>query len=71
VRRGLDGRQFPGTSICLGFQERIRGSHHLFFESGIEDLVNIQRSGSKAKPYQVRQIRTLITRHGLGGHDPA
>ena len=26
----------------------------------------MQRSGNKAKPYQVRQVRAIITRHGLG-----
>ena len=31
------------------------------------NLINVQRSGSKAKPYQVRQVRAVITRHGLGG----
>lgn len=56
-----------GLLLHLGFEERVRGSHHLFFKSGIEELINVQRSGSKAKPYQVRQVRAVITRHGLGG----
>lgn len=51
----------------LGFQERIRGSHHIFFRSGIEELINVQRAGKEAKPYQVRQVRNVITRYGLGG----
>ena len=51
----------------LGFEERVRGSHHIFFKPGTKDLINVQRSGSKAKPYQVRQVRAVITRHGLGG----
>jgi predicted RNA binding protein YcfA (HicA-like mRNA interferase family) len=56
-----------GLLLHLGFEERVRGSHHIFFKSGIEELINVQRSGSKAKPYQVRQVRTVITRYGLGG----
>lgn len=55
--------------LHLGFEERVRGSHHIFFKTGIEELINVQRSGSKAKPYQVRQVRTVITRHGLGGSE--
>ena len=35
------------------------GSHHIFFKPGIEDLINVQRSGNNAKPYQVRQVRAL------------
>ena len=52
--------------LYLGFEERTRGSHHIFFKAGIEELINLQRSGSKAKPYQVSQVRSVITRHGLG-----
>jgi hypothetical protein len=29
----------------LGFQERSRGSHHVFAKPGIEDLINLQREG--------------------------
>ena len=47
----------------------MHGSHHIFFKSGIEELINVQRSGSKAKPYQVRQVRIVITRYGLGGSE--
>ncbi len=53
----------------LGFEERVRGSHHLFLRSGVEELINLQRSGSTAKPYQVRQVRAVITRYGLGGDE--
>lgn len=56
-----------GLLLHLGFEERVRGSHHIFFKSGIEELINVQRSGSKAKPYQVKQVRAVITDHGLGG----
>lgn len=51
----------------LGFIERVRGSHHIFVKPGIETMINIQRAGSLAKSYQVRQVRAVILRHGLGG----
>lgn len=47
----------------------MRGSHHVFFKPGIEELINVQRSGSKAKPYQIRQVRAVITKHALGGSE--
>jgi len=50
----------------LGFEERTRGSHHIFRKSGIEERVNLQRDGRKAKPYQVRQVRGVIVKHRLG-----
>lgn len=54
---------------ALGFQMRVRGSHHLFRREGIEDLINLQRDGKDAKPYQVRQVRAVIVRHGLAGEE--
>lgn len=50
----------------LGFEERIRGSHHTFRRDGIEEKINLQRDKSKAKAYQVRQIRAVIVKYGLG-----
>lgn len=38
----------------LDFEERVRGSHHIFRRQGVEDKINLQREGNKAKPYQVR-----------------
>ncbi|HEY0157711.1 MAG TPA: type II toxin-antitoxin system HicA family toxin [Thermoanaerobaculia bacterium] len=51
--------------LALGFVERTRGSHHMFVKSGIEEQVNLQRDGAKAKPYQVKQVRGVILRHHL------
>ena len=51
----------------LGFEERIRGSHHIFRKAGVEEKINLQREGSKAKVYQVRQVRATILRNKLGG----
>jgi hypothetical protein len=33
----------------LDFQERIRGSHHIFTRKGIEEILNLQPQGAKAK----------------------
>jgi predicted RNA binding protein YcfA (HicA-like mRNA interferase family) len=55
--------------LNYGFQERIRGSHHLFIKQGVEELINLQKEGKAAKPYQVKQMRRIILRYGLGGDD--
>ena len=52
---------------ALGFEERIRGSHHIFTRERVEEIVNLQPKGGKAKPYQVKQMRQLITRYKLSG----
>ena len=53
----------------LGFEERIRGSHHLFDKVGIVEIVNLQSRGGHAKPYQVKQVRQLILKYRLGRND--
>ena len=43
-----------------GFRMRVSGSHHIFTQTGVMERINLQREGSKAKPYQVRQIRKIL-----------
>lgn len=51
--------------LGLGFEERIRGSHHNFRKSGIVEKPNLQKEGNKAKGYQVRQVRSIVRKYGL------
>ena len=53
----------------LGFEERTRGSHHVFVRSGVATQLNLQRDGANAKSYQVRQVRAVIVQNGLGGDE--
>ncbi len=52
--------------LNLGFEMRVRGSHHIFRKAGIEEKVNLQREGRHAKPYQVRQVRNVLLKYHLG-----
>ena len=47
------------------FNCRIKGSHHIFYKDGIEEIINLQPNHSKAKPYQVKQVRTIIIKYKL------
>jgi predicted RNA binding protein YcfA (HicA-like mRNA interferase family) len=55
-----------GLLRSLGFYERIRGSHHIFSLAGVDEIVNLQPKGAKAKPYQVKQVRDIIINYKLG-----
>ena len=60
----------PFVGLCqlltrLGFDERIKGDHHIFTMAGIDEIINLQPKGSKAKPYQVKQVRGLVLRYDL------
>jgi len=74
LRRVLSGASDAGIhfeELCrllesLGFERRVRGSHHLFRKAGVEEKINLQREGNNAKPYQVRQVRAVILKYRLG-----
>jgi predicted RNA binding protein YcfA (HicA-like mRNA interferase family) len=53
--------------IHFGFEERTKGSHHIFRKSGIEEKINLQKDGNQAKTYQVKQVRAVILKYKLGG----
>jgi hypothetical protein len=52
----------------FGFIERTTGgSHRIFYRDGIEEIINIQPKGGKAKPYQVKQVRLIVLKYKLIG----
>jgi hypothetical protein len=72
IVRGDSDANIPFAGLCgalhyLGFKDRIRGSHHIFFKEGVEEILNLQPKGSQAKPYQVKQVRKMILKHKLVG----
>ena len=74
ILRGTSDANISFDDLCqllrrLGFEERIRSSHHLFRKEGVEEKINLQREGNKAKVYQVRQVRAIILRYKLGGKE--
>jgi predicted RNA binding protein YcfA (HicA-like mRNA interferase family) len=71
---GTSDANIPFEPLCqllhtLGFEERIRGSHHIFSQEGIEEILNLQPKQGKAKAYQVKQVRDIILKYQLGGQD--
>ncbi len=71
VLRGTSDANISFNDLCwllgrLGFEERTRGSHHIFRRSGIEEKINLQKDDNKAKPYQVRQVRHVVVKYRLG-----
>jgi hypothetical protein len=51
--------------VHLGFDERISGSHHVFTKVGIEEIINLQNVRGECKPYQVKQVRTVLLKYNL------
>jgi hypothetical protein len=46
ILRGTSDANIPFAGLCkllhkLGFEERIRGSHHIFTKEGVEEILNL------------------------------
>ena len=41
------------------------GSHVIFHKAEIEEIINLQPIGNKAKAYQVKQVRNLVLKYQL------
>ena len=74
VLRGTSDANIPFDAFCallreLGFDERVKGSHHIFSKEGVAEILNLQPKGAKAKPYQVQQVRRIIVKYHLAGDE--
>jgi hypothetical protein len=70
ILAGTADASIPFAGLCrllqrLGFQMRVRGSHHIFFRSGVEEILNLQPRGADSKPYQVKQVRNVILKYKM------
>jgi hypothetical protein len=70
ILRGTSDADIPFEGIChlldrLGFACRIRGDHFIFTRENVEEILNLQPMGSKAKPYQVKQVRNVLLYYKL------
>jgi len=62
----IDFNDLKKVVLSFGFNERIAGSHHVFTQKNYNILINLQKDkGSKAKPYQVKQVRKIIIQYFL------
>ncbi|ELR99392.1 type II toxin-antitoxin system HicA family toxin [Gloeocapsa sp. PCC 73106] len=74
ILTGTSDNNISFSELCqllnkLSFDERVRGDHYIFTKDRVEEIINIQPKNSKAKGYQVKQIRNIIVKYGLGDSD--
>ena len=72
ILRGTSDANIPFNELCtllisFGFEQRIRGDHHIFTKENVIEILNLQPKGSRAKPYQVKQVRNIILKYKLAG----
>lgn len=71
ILAGASDQNIDFGSLChllkrLGFDERIKGDHHIFTRQDVAEIINIQPREGKAKPYQVKQVRDILVKYRLG-----
>lgn len=52
------------TDLGVEFK-RQKDSHTMYYHGKYQIFINIQKDGSKAKGYEVRQLREIILKYGL------
>jgi hypothetical protein len=70
ILNGKSDMDIPFVQVChllesLGFEQRIRGDHHIFTRNDVVEIINLQPKGSKGKPYQIKQIRNILLQYKI------
>jgi predicted RNA binding protein YcfA (HicA-like mRNA interferase family) len=62
----LPFRDLIALAEAAGFtMKRVKGGHHILTRPGTPEILVFQPRKGRAKPYQVRQLLTVIERHGI------
>ena len=49
----------------LGFEEPIKGDHHIFTKDDVEEILSLQPKEAKGKPCQIKQVRDVILKYQI------
>ena len=63
--RNVDFNDLVNLMKWLGFRHRQEGSHNIFTKTSVNERINLQAVGAKAKRYQVKQIRNIMVKYNL------
>ncbi len=71
ILSGTSDANISFSALCqlllnIGFKERIKGDHHILTKEGIDEILNLQPLKSKAKRYQVKQVRNVFLKYKIG-----
>ncbi len=69
-RKNVNYNDFTRLLASFGFKlARSEGSHHIYKNEGIAEMINIQNVDGKAKPYQIKQFLALVEKYDLRMED--
>ncbi len=65
---GIRFRELCALAEHLGFHKRGgKGSHVVYEKDGVEEILTFQDRNGMAKPYQVKQLITVMEKYDLSG----
>ena len=72
IQSGRSDENINFSDLCqlllrLGFEERVKGDHHIFTIDGVSEIINLQPKKNAAKPYQVKQVRDILLKYKIEG----
>jgi predicted RNA binding protein YcfA (HicA-like mRNA interferase family) len=64
--KGVSFAELKKLTEAAGFAlKRTQGSHHIFSRPNTVEIINLQKDGPNAKPYQVKQVLDLIEKYSI------
>jgi len=65
-QKNVQFADFENLVKGFGFRlTRTSGSHKIYVNSGIDEILNLQNVKGEAKPYQIKQFLKIIELHNL------
>ncbi len=69
-RKNVGFSDFTLLLDAFGFKlMRSEGSHNIYRNESIMEIINIQNVNGEAKPYQIKQFLTVVEKHNLRMED--
>jgi predicted RNA binding protein YcfA (HicA-like mRNA interferase family) len=70
ILKGTSDSNIRFDDLCkvldhFGFQNRLKGSHHIYYRYDVSEIINIQPKGGLSKSYQVKQIRDILMKYNI------
>jgi predicted RNA binding protein YcfA (HicA-like mRNA interferase family) len=65
-RKNVSFNEFVSLAEGFGFfLDRTSGSHHIYKNTRIKEIINLQNDKGEAKPYQIKQFLNIVEKYRL------
>jgi len=69
-KKNVKFNEFLSLVEVFGFEfDRQDGSHHVYKNIGVAEILNLQNHNGEAKPYQIKQFLNYVEKYNLKMED--